>query len=298
MSNPATQYEESRAAVAGGVEALEEALKALSKAMSSADMEINVQGVGEKRRAVRQVCASYRALETLDDDEGEGDDGVLGVVGVPADVLARAKAVNAAKDRLKEVCKPLATRRKELPVTDEEGNTEVRVFYWMKLILEDIGRPKLNLMRAYRHIPILAARPLRVGYVNTISRSVYRRDKEELIHRLSRSRAEGAEEDIARLLALPGRERFLMEERNSHASVRANVLTEVKDSARNERKMIQARMPILYPLGRGGNPPVVSYPGESGPAYNADYVRARKTQADAYLDTLRVYRYLNPADSR
>lgn len=299
MDGTAAEYEDCKLAVAGALRELERRLGDLTAALSHADTVLSVHGVRDPRRALKKVGESYLAVDFVGDREDEDPDDVLGVLGVPAHVIARAEAVNEAKDRLKEVCKPLYDRRRAVPVKDSQGRSVVKPLQWVRLILREIGRPRLNLLAVYRHIPILESRPVRIGYVNAHTRAVYRRPREELMRILSESMRVGAEEDIARLRKLPPKERFLAHVRERYENIRANVTFPGRDGKRGgERKQIRARLPILYPLDGSKEMPLITYPGEGGPAPVASSVRASKLQEEAYLETMTVHRYADPADAR
>jgi hypothetical protein len=292
------EYEECKLAVAGALRELERRLADLVAALAHADTEVSVQGVRDPRRALGKVGEAYAAIDFVGEREDEAPKDVLGVLGVPAHVLARAVAVNEAKDRLKEVCKPLEARRRAAPIKDRQGASVVKPMQWVRLILREIGRPRLNLLAAYRHIPILEKRPARVGYVQARTRAVYKRSREELLSIVSGSMRVGAEEDIARLRKLPPNERFLALVREHYDNVRANVTYPSLDSRSRGRVQIRARLPILYPLGRSKEPPLITYPGDGDQARRERAARPSKLREEPYLTTLTVHRYANPTHAR
>jgi hypothetical protein len=297
MTDTDTEYARQVEAVQGGLAELESRLAKLATSLLEADAEVSVLGVGDRRKALKRVAAAYLALEFVGDNDDEEPDSVLGVVGVPARVIEIGRAVNAAKDDLKAICTPFYDRRRATPVLDDRGRSVVKEVQWMRLILRDIGRPNLNLLAAYRHVPILDARPLRVGYVNANTRSTYRRSREELIRMLGRYPPESAARDIEKLNGLPRAERFLVHVRGHYTSIRVNVTLEGSGGKKGERAQVRGRMPILYPLGRSGQPPMIVYPGE-GRAPPEGPGRAGKLRAEQFLESMAVHRYEDPADAR
>jgi hypothetical protein len=99
-------------------------------------------------------------------DDEIGDSVVcLGVIGVQAEVLKRAHAVNAAKAALKALFAPLQRVRIRVPVK----GSQTKAIPALRVILRNIQRSVLNVNAAYRKIPILAAPP---ATVNASPRSI------------------------------------------------------------------------------------------------------------------------------
>lgn len=103
------------------------------------------------------------------------------MVGAPAHVIARAIEVNEAKAALKKCCGPLQQRRMSAVVKDADGRDVVKPMSVIRLMLRDVGRPRLNLLAATRKIPVLEKRPKKVGYVKAKTRAVYKQTREELL---------------------------------------------------------------------------------------------------------------------
>ena len=78
--------------------------------------------------------------------QGGAAQAVLGVVGAPAHVIARAIEVNEAKAALKKCCGPLQQRRMSAVVKDADGRDVVKPMSVIRLMLRDVGRPRLNLL--------------------------------------------------------------------------------------------------------------------------------------------------------
>ena len=79
----------------------------------------------------------------------------LGVVGVDRDCLRLAERVNECKAALREVCAPLQRVRRRVPV--KGGGTESIPV--VRAMLRSIQRSEVNLLAAYRRLPILGAPP-------------------------------------------------------------------------------------------------------------------------------------------
>jgi hypothetical protein len=217
---------------------------------------------------------------------------VLGVVGAPAHVIARAIEVNEAKAALKKCCGPLQQRRMSAVVKDADGRDVVKPMSVIRLMLRDVGRPRLNLLAAYRKIPVLEKRPKKVGYVKAKTRAVYKQTREELLALLEESSRPGAEEDRARLRKLPRGEGGLAWVGPYHENTRANVTYATGDRTARVRRQIAAQLPVLYPLGRSKVLPEVEFPIEGPRRSEASAPREARIEAQAYLTTMPVHRYL------
>jgi len=292
MTTRGAAYESEKRAVAEALRRLERSLAALVDAMSHAGTEVTVGGVGSPATGLARVCDAFLGIDNTGDGEGGPDRAVLGVVGVPAHVIARAEEVNEAKVALKQCCGPLQERRISAVVKDADGRDVVKPMSVIRLILRDVGRPRLNLLAAYRKIQLLEKRPTKVGYVKANTRAVYKRTREELLALLEDSPRTGAEEDRARLRALPRGEGALAWVREYQVNTRANVTYATADSKGRVRRQITAQLPVLYPLGRSKVRPTVEFPIDGPRRSETSKRRPARIEEDPYLATMPVHRYL------
>ena len=162
----------------------------------------------------------------------------------------------------------------------------------VRVILRNIGRSHLNLLAAYRHIPILGTQPARIAFTRTLTRRVRRVTREALLERLQFSERPGAAEDRSRLRSAPDHHLALVD---PHApNVRANVWYRSRDSRNRDCVQISAEVPILYSTGRRRALPEIVYPDAADWARTADgprRPRATKLEAEPFLRTLPVFRY-------
>ena len=292
MATRGAAYEAEKRAVAEALRRLERSLAALVDALSHAEAEVNVGGGRNQATALGRVCDAYLAIDNSDDAESGAGPAVLGVIGAPAHVIDRAKAVNEAKAALKKCCGPLQERRISAVVKDSAGRDLVKPMSVIRLILRDVGRPRLNLLTAYRKIPILEKRPKKVGYVKAKTRAVYKRTREQLLALLEESSRPGAEEDRARLRKLPRGEAALVWVRPYQENIRANVTFATADSRARVRRQIAAQLPVLYPLGRSNVLPAVEFPIDGPRRSEGSAPRPARIEAEPYLTTMPVHRYL------
>jgi len=210
------------------------------------------------------------------------------VVGVNTDILRRAEAVNAAKTEFKGICTPLQRTRIRIPVKGAASPT--RAIPALRVILRNIQRSDVNLLAAYRKIPILNAPPASVTYTRANTRAVYRKSIEEIAEILSNLEGPAAMADRARLETLDRRDTHLALVKARYQNIRANVLHARLDPRGRGRIQIAAELPLLYAQGRGIGSPEVRFPANAQMA-NPSRVRQAKLEPAPFLRSIPVYRY-------
>ena len=93
---------------------LDLSLERLIDALAHRPAWMTLEATTDERSAVRQACEAYAAISYAMDDPTPTSLVCLGVIGVPADIVQRAKAVNAAKAALKKVCADHVIKRARL----------------------------------------------------------------------------------------------------------------------------------------------------------------------------------------
>lgn len=211
----------------------------------------------------------------------------LGVIGVNADTIKKAHAVNTAKAKFKEICTPLQGIRVRIPV--KGGPSPTKAIPAIRVILRNIQRSDLNLLAAYRKIPILEAQPKSVTYTRANTRAVYKKTVEEIAAMLENLHSPAALGDRETLAALDRRITHLALVRYRYQNIRANILYARLDPKGRGRIQISAELPIIYVTGRRTEPPEVNFPGENDrkPART----RESKLEPQPFLQSLPVYRY-------
>jgi len=278
-----------RASVAAALRLLDRRLDRLAGEIAHCDGRFSVWGAASQQEAARRIADAYNAI-TLGTQEPANKSVVcLGIAAVPAHVVALAAAVNDAKARLRAVCAPLQSLRKRVPARRmARGGTEAVPV--VRLVLRSLGRSDLNLLAAYRRIPILPAPPTRVHYTRARTRSVYRKKVAEIALMVERSDKPGAGADRARLAALAGVDSHLALVRDWYENVRANVWLETPDERGRSRLQVAGELPLMYTAGRSPRSPAVAFPDDNGGGVQRRQ-RAGRLHASRYLATLPVYRY-------
>lgn len=278
-----------RQEIAKQLSELESAIERLVAALSHGSFPAQVQGSTSNASANRKICDAYSTIDYKMDDAVNESIVCLGVIGVNADTIKRAQAVNTAKLKFKELCAPLQGTRVRIPVKGESAPT--KAIPAIRVILRKIQRSDLNLLSSYRKIPILAAPPQSVTYTRANTRSVYRKSVEEIAEMLENLNSPTAIADRELLATLDRRVTHLALVKDRYPNIRANVLYARLDASGRGRIQISAELPLIYAVGRRTEPPEVRFPVDADDS--AKPSRARKSQLEAvpYLRALPVYRY-------
>jgi len=277
-----------RQSVAEALSALEASLARLVAALAheavAAHMEPDPEGTDDIRRAGEAYAAiDYR----MQDRTGESVT-CLGVIGVGSALLRQAAAVNAAKAELRAICSPL--QHVYIRVPTKAGPASTQPIPAIRGVLRNIQRSDLNLLAAYRKIPLLTATPASVTYTRANTRAVYRKPIEAIEELLVKLEGPTALADRGRLATLDRRETHLALVKERYQNVRANVRYAHLDPRGRGRIQIAAELPLLYPQGRRAEPPVVRFP-QAPEVGKAPRVRQAKLELRPFLESLPVYRY-------
>ena len=254
---------------------------------SFADAAI-VEEAHSERIAIQRACAAYSAIDYAMEDAVGTSVVCLGVIGASSDLLRRAEAVNTAKMELKAICAPLQRIRIRVPVKGDAQPT--KAIPAIRVILRNIQRSDLNLLAAYRKIPILGAPPASVTYTRANTRAVYRKTIDEISEMLANLEGASAIADRSLLLTLKARETHLALVRDRYQNIRANVLLARLDVRGRGRIQISAELPLIYATGRRAEHPEVHFPAVTDELQPR---RKRQSQLEThpFLRSLPVYRY-------
>jgi len=149
-------------------------------------------------------------------------------------------------------------RRNVFPQGDDGPTKPIPV---IRVILRSIQRSDLNLLAAYRKIPLLGAPPLSVTYTRANTRAVYRKTIDDIHTLLLIMQGPEAAEDRARL-------------------------------DRHGRMQISAELPLMYATGRHAEPPQVTFPvAEEAVSNKPPRARESQLEANSFLKSLPVWRY-------
>jgi hypothetical protein len=180
-----------------------------------------------------------------------------------------------------------------VPVKGEDGPT--KAIPVIRVILGNIQRSDLNLLAAYRKIPILGAPPDTITYTRARTRAVYRKSIDELYQMLALVEGPQAAADRARLSTLTPKDKYLALTKAHYDNIRANITYARLDSRGRGRVQLAAELPLLYTAGRWPTPPEVNYPAPLGEsAHQPRRIRQSELEAEPFLESIPAYRYSPP----
>lgn len=193
----------------------------------------------------------YRQLWYEEGQEGRETITCPGLIGVTRDTLEAALACNQAKDAFKQAVLALKTLGKSqadslMDALHKRNETVANA-------MQRMGAARLNLKQAYRHIPLLERRPLKVGFTwsrqgRTIQRTTVAEARRLLERRTETLHTRQALDKLSRIRE----DEPLARIRPVRPHLRANILFE-----HDERRLVQTPLPLLVPL----------YPGETLPEF-------------------------------
>ncbi len=276
-----------RQTVAQALRTLETSTARFVAAVAHHDGWICVEHADE-RHARQLVCDAYSTIDYRMDELTGSSPVCLGVLGVTADIVKRAQAVNTAKAAFKDICAPLQNIRTRVP--DGDGTRAIPV---IRAVLRSIQRSDLNLLAAYRRIPLLAAPPATVTYTRARTRAVYRKSVEDIFNLLLTMEGPNVAADRARLAQLPRQERHLALARPHYDNIRANIVYTRLDARGRGRVQMAAELPLMYAAGRYHTPPEVRFAAlHEVRGENERRVRTPNLQPEPFLMSIPAYRYL------
>ena len=292
MYNSGMDLPRHREEIAHRLKALEAAIRRLVESLSQGNFPAQIQDA-TTGSAVRKICAAYSTIDYGMQDEINESLVCPGIIGVNADTIKRAAAVNAAKLNLKDACTPLQGIRVRIPVKGEKSPT--KSIPAIRVILRNIQRSDLNLLAAYRKIPILDAPPATVTY----TRAVYRKTVEEIAEMLANLNSPAAIADREIVATLDRRVTHLALVKDRYQNIRANVLYARLDPKGRGRIQISAELPLIYAIGarrgRRSESPEVHFPADTDETAKPKRIRQSKLEPEPFLRCLPVYRYDAPA---
>lgn len=276
--------------VARTLEALDRGLLSFVNALAHSDavcvLERPAQG------AIRVACEAYSTIHYGMEDKMNTSVVCPGAIGVSTDLLKLAQSVNDLKADFKAVCTRLSQVKVRVPV--KGGESPTRAIPAIRAILRNIQRSDVNLLAAYRKIPILKTPPVLITFTRAFTRAVYQKSVDELYTMLLPSEHPKASADRARLQSLDPRETYLALVMQRYRNLRANVFYARLDARGRGRVQIAAELPILYAKDRH-EAPEIRFPEPDSATATPARSRQSKTETTPFLESLPVYRYNMPA---
>jgi hypothetical protein len=278
--------------VARALTTLDASIERLVDAIAHRPVWVTTNDTTTDRDALKRICTAYASINYATHDDAETSIVCLGVAGVSADVLKRAEAANTAKAALREICAPLQRVNMRVPVKGDDGPT--KAIPVIRVILRNIQRSDLNLLAAYRKIPLLGAPPVTITYTRARTRAVYRKSIDELYQMLALLEGPQAAADRARLSSLTPKDKYLALTKAHYDNIRANITYSRLDSRGRGRVQLAAELPLLYTAGRWPTPPEVNYPA-AAEELEKQPRRSRQSalETEPFLESMPAYRYVH-----
>lgn len=232
----------------------------------------------------------YRALWYEESQDGRETITCPGIVGASSDTLAAARVCNAAKDDFKAAVlalKMLGRLEANAAMADLHQRQEA-----VAVAMRRMGAARLNLKQAYRHIPLLEQRPLKIGFTWSKQGRVIQRTGVTMARRLLEQRVETPQIllELRRLMEIPSDE-MLVRVRSVCPHLRANIVFAVGEGFEVRRRLMQTPLPILVPLRYGECLPEF-VPVAPEPPANLRLRRADvRIEDEPLLPSVRVHRY-------
>lgn len=252
--------------------------------VSRTPLEINTD-VSMRTKAINL----FQALWYEDGQEGRDTLTCPGIIGADFETLNLAKTCNEAKDTFKKAVLALKT----LPKADMDTLMEDlhRRNETVATAMKRMGAARLNLKQAYRHIPVLDKRPVKIGFTwSKQGRTIQRTSVQEARRLLERRRETPQTRlELERLAPIVETE-ILARVRPVCPHLRANLVFQ-NPAKEVQRRLMQAPLPILVPLKPDEElpefVPIAPDPPTSQRLQRSDV----RIEEDVFLPTIRVHRY-------
>jgi hypothetical protein len=288
MYKALAEFEQERVNIVETLRALERSLDDLVQALSHEQVTIQSMTT-DQHQSLKFICDALTEIDLAMDGAPNQSPVFVAVVGVSEPVIGLAERINALKGSLRTACAPLQQIRRRVPKRD--GGTESIPV--VRAILRSIQRSDLNLLAAYRKIPILPTHPLSVSYTSARTRAVYRKSVDSIGDLLNQSESPAALRDREKLQSLPADETHLAIVRGHYENIRANVVFSGTDPQGRSRVMIPAELPILYLKEASPAQPRVRFANAAANDGNESRrSRESKLAPEPWLESLPAYRYL------
>lgn len=232
----------------------------------------------------------YQALWYEDGQDGRETLTCPGIVGASLETLAAARKCNVDKDAFKKAVLALKglTRSQANGLMDDLHRRQETV----AIAMRRMGTARLNLKQAYRHVPFLDQRPMKIGFTWSKQGRVIQRTSVATARRLLEQRIETPQVclDLQRLVEIRSNE-MLARVRGVCPHLRANIVFSDSQGHGVQRRLMQAPLPILVPLQCGERLPEFVPVTPEPPAVP----RLRRTDVriedEPFLLSIRVHRY-------
>lgn len=238
----------------------------------------------------------YQDIWYKDQQDGRETRSCYGLVMANESLLEAARTCNQAKDAFKTLVQTIQKTDKDLWLAQKAQLNQRHQNLRQQLYYTGLGR--VHLKQLYRHIPILASRPEKIGFTwysngRSIKKLTLSQAQDKLL--AIGEEKQHIQQQLQKLNSLAENE-VLAQIQNQVPVVRANlVFKQLNDKGHSEtfRKAMNVSLPLLVP--EEGNPllPAFNQIDDQPPAARTRIARSDfKINEEVFLPSLRAHRYL------
>lgn len=245
---------------------------------------------------LKKACNYYQDIWYKDQQDGRETRSCYGLVMANEEVVELAKKINQAKDDFKTLVQRVQKNDKDLWLSQKAQLNSRHHNLRNQLFHTGLGR--IHLKQLYRHIPIVAQRPEKIGFTwYSNGRSIKKLSINQAQDKLLAMGEEKShiQQQLQKLNTLPEHE-TLAQIQTQVPVVRANLVFKLlsdKGHTKTLRKAMNVSLPLL--VAEEGNPALPSFNQieEQPPLQRTRVARSDfKICEDVFLPSLRVHRYL------
>ena len=288
------QDSELRAVLAYALQQLEMALDSLDARLCAEDRYPTwLWKQPDAKAGRRQASQVIRAIDYQDGQDAHHCRVAPGILGAAPETLAAARAVNHWKQRVRAALAPMA-KRKTVVQDRDTGKTIKRPLD--RVALAWLKHPRFHKRQALRELVVIDHPVSRATFFWAKLPKIQSIDKAQAIKRL-RERLERGESpqlrlEWDRLEAVGDGERLAVVD-EPHIHPKVNLVLQTVDGIKRIPK--RGVLPVLYPDQPGASgPDVRALPDEPPPAGHRLKRSDVQIEAEPYLPSLRIHRYLPP----
>ena len=217
------------------------------------------------KRGLALAAAAFGELEHQGDEKDSRSVRCYGAIGVPMRLIREAEKVNLVKDEFREALKPLAGRTMRALVRNAKGTAEPRTRDLATVMMRRIQSARVNLLAAYRHIPVYNEQVQTLAFYHVRSRSVEKKTAEQLIDMLASKHYAFAHSDIVQLRKIPSDEPLSRRKEDyGRISVRVKAARRYRHEETGRLRAVTdtmpAELPFLYPTHTSWADPEIKLP--------------------------------------
>jgi len=252
------------------------------------------------KRGLQLAATAYATLEYQGDERRNRSVRCYGAIGVPMSLVLEAEKVNRAKDAFRDALRPLAGYTQRTRRKTAKGSVEIVTRDLITIMLRSIQEARVNVLAAYRHIPVFAEQVQRIHFQHVYSQSIQRKTAEEVIAMIGNRRDDLSLADLARLREISADEK-LSRPWNKHSRLTVHVtgarryLHPESGRDRTFRRVMPAELPVLFPIHASWPEPPIERPSfkheaPTPPPGKPRRGRRRELEDEAFIVTLGFYR--------